>query len=236
MPGPRTESLDCTNLHHMLDGWYHSLIDTTKDIKENWRIASGNPNRKFARSVIILPSRPLNCGTEGQRLQFCVTRLALGWRLFYCFRLSRSHPLWIVAGVSFSIKLSPFSFIAPLHLDCSFAVERYGKMRLYECWFCGSTIYPGHGVTFVRNDSKVDPLLSSRIDSLNLISISALFWIMIIVELQVFRFCRSKCHKNFKMKRNPRKVRWTKAFRKSAGKEMAIVRILHSPFFLIFFL
>jgi ribosomal protein L24E len=177
--------------------------------------------------------------------------------------------------------------IRPGVSPCVLAVQ-----RIQRCFFCSSPCYPGHGVQFVRNDSKVGgPCLcwglrlwggcvghrapvcpcgalppphpapcSVIIFSYALVVTAGKRGRVVCLRgppsfvgsvlcyethlrvplpllapslarpraVQSFRFCRPKCHKAFIKKRNPRKVRWTKAFRKSAGKEMAVVRVPQS--------
>ena len=61
-------------------------------------------------------------------------------------------------------------------------------MEINDCWFCGSKVYPGHGSLFVKNNS------------------------------QSLYFCRSKCKKLFKLKKNPLFLRWCNEFRKKKPK------------------
>jgi large subunit ribosomal protein L24e len=62
-------------------------------------------------------------------------------------------------------------------------------VETYKCSFCGKTMEPGTGRLFVRKDGAL------------------------------FYFCSTKCQKNYKLKRVPRKVVWTEAGRKALGKE-----------------
>ena len=53
-----------------------------------------------------------------------------------------------------------------------------------KCSFCGNKIEPGKGKMFVLKSGTVK------------------------------YFCSSKCEKNWKLGRNPKKVKWTQTFRK----------------------
>jgi len=52
--------------------------------------------------------------------------------------------------------------------------------KVFTCSFCGKEIEPGTGLIYVKNDGTI------------------------------LRFCSSKCFKSYKMKRDPRKLKWTK--------------------------
>lgn len=91
-------------------------------------------------------------------------------------------------------------------------------MRIERCYFCSSPLYPGHGIVFVRNDCKVSDLhhelMRSKLKSIH-------FFNNYCYHFKQFKFCRSKCRRRFNQKKNPRKTRWTKAYRKAVGKELA---------------
>ena len=69
-------------------------------------------------------------------------------------------------------------------------------MRIEKCSFCGMPVYPGHGQIFIRNDCRL------------------------------FRYCSSKCRKNFGMKRNPLKLKWTQLYRRANNKQLTVDKSL----------
>jgi|TARA_Y100000031_G_scaffold129889_1_gene149234 large subunit ribosomal protein L24e len=59
-----------------------------------------------------------------------------------------------------------------------------------KCTFCGADIPPSRGITYIRNDGVTQ------------------------------HFCSSKCRKNtLKLKRDPRKYKWTAAYKKPKSKK-----------------
>ena len=58
-----------------------------------------------------------------------------------------------------------------------------------KCSFCGKPIPTGRGIMFVKNSGEI------------------------------FYFCSSKCEKNWRMKRDPKKLKWTEAYRKMKEKK-----------------
>ncbi|KAK7060687.1 60S ribosomal protein L24 [Halocaridina rubra] len=61
-------------------------------------------------------------------------------------------------------------------------------MKLQLCQYSGFKIYPGHGKTMVRTDGRT------------------------------YVFLNSKCERGFRLKRNPREVRWTILYRRKHKK------------------
>jgi large subunit ribosomal protein L24e len=59
----------------------------------------------------------------------------------------------------------------------------------HTCSFCGATLEPGTGKMFVRKDGTI------------------------------YYFCSTKCQRNHRLGRAPRRVPWTSAGKKAAKKE-----------------
>ena len=62
-------------------------------------------------------------------------------------------------------------------------------LQIRKCSFCGKEVMPGTGIMYVKNDGST-------------------LW-----------FCSSKCRKSMlKMRRDPRKLKWTKKYKKVSAK------------------
>lgn len=119
-------------------------------------------------------------------------------------------------------------------------------MRIEKCYFCSTNVYPGHGIPPLYVFILIYQTLVQALRSLGMTQRSLDFappsrsFMSCVLDSDTLMYAEdvtrisstSLCTvRHFlvtidcisRMKRNPRKVRWTKAFRKAAGKEMTIV-------------
>ena len=71
-------------------------------------------------------------------------------------------------------------------------------MTIFECWLCGTNIYPGHGSLYVKNNSEH------------------------------YYFCKSKCKKLYKLGKNPSFIRWCAKYRERNGKTIKLQEKINS--------